>query len=93
MKSVRLPPSLETKLRQAAKIAGTSESAFIREAIEDRCNGILSDRADLRLADVVGGVDLGGGVADETGRKFTELLEQRKAAIDDAEVERLAETR
>lgn len=93
MRSVRLDLELEAKLRQAASIAGISESALIREAIEERCNAILSNRADLRLSHVIGSVDLGGGVAEETGRKFTELLEERAAAKRRAELERLAEAR
>jgi hypothetical protein len=87
VKSVRLDPALETKLREAAKLEGISESALIRQAIEQRCAAILSNRADLRLADVIGKVDLGGGVAERTGEAFTALLVERKAAMRGEEAE------
>jgi len=85
MKSVRLDPALESKLREAAKLEGVTESALIRQAIEQRCDTILSNRADLRLADVIGKVDLGGGVAERTGEAFTELLRDREATIQEVE--------
>lgn len=79
MKSVRLDAALEAKLREAAKLDGVSESALIRRAVEQRCDEILSNRADLRLADIIGIVDLGGGVAERASEAFTELLQQRHA--------------
>jgi predicted DNA-binding protein len=80
MKSVRLDPALEAKLKAAAQMEGVSESALIRQAIEQRCDAILSNRADIRLADVIGKVNLGGGVAERAGEAFTELLLEREAA-------------
>lgn len=85
MKSVRLDPALESKLREAAKLEGVTESALIRQAIEQLSDTILSNRADLRLADVIGKVDLGGGVAERTGEAFTELLRDREATIQEVE--------
>lgn len=79
MKSVRLDAALEAKLRQAAKLVGISESALIRQALGKRCDEILSNRADLRLADSIGIVDLGGGVAERASEAFTELLQKRHA--------------
>ena len=84
MKSVRLDAALETKLRAAARMEGISESELIRQAIGQRCDAILANRADLRLADVIGIVNLGGGVAERTGEAFTELLLARKAATQSA---------
>jgi len=49
MKSVRLDAALETKLRAAARMEGVSESELIRQAIGQRCDTILANRADLRL--------------------------------------------
>lgn len=77
MKSVRLSPELEAKLRQAAQLTDMSEAAFIRAAIEEKCDAILSDRLDIRLADIIGAADLGGGVANDTGKAFTEMLEKQ----------------
>ncbi|HEV7217185.1 MAG TPA: CopG family transcriptional regulator, partial [Chloroflexota bacterium] len=81
MKSVRLDEGLETKLRVAARLEGVSESALIRQAIEQRCDAILSNRADLRLANVIGKVYLGGGVVERTGEAFTELLLAREEVL------------
>ena len=90
MKSVRLGPALESKLREAARLEGVTESALIRQAIEQRCATILSNRADARLADVVGSVHGGGGRARETGRKFTALLGETAQAERAARTERQA---
>ena len=80
MKSVRLGPALETKLREAAKLEGVSESALIREAIKQRCDAILGNRLDRRLADVIGIVDGGGVRAEHASEKFTEMLRERHDA-------------
>jgi hypothetical protein len=93
MKSVRLDAALEMKLREAARLEGISESALIRQAIEQHCDAVLSNRADLRLADVIGKVNLGGGVAERTGEAFAELLLARKTGTWSAEAERVADPR
>lgn len=80
MKSVRLDPALETKLREAAKLEGVSESALIRQAIVQRCDAILSNRLDLRLADVIGIVDGGGGRAEHASEKFAEMVRKHHEA-------------
>lgn len=80
MKSVRLDSVLEMKLCEAARLEGISESALIRQAIEQYCDAVLSNRADLRLADVIGSVSGGGGRAEHAGEKFTEMLRERHAA-------------
>lgn len=77
MKSVRLSPKIEAKLRQAAELADMSESALIRVAIEEKCDAVLGDRLDIRLADIIGAADLGGGVANDTGKAFTEMLQKQ----------------
>jgi predicted transcriptional regulator len=56
MKSVRLDRSLESRLEEAARISGCPVSTIIRQAIEERCRALLSDRLDRRLADVIGSV-------------------------------------
>ena len=90
MKSVRLDAVLEAKLREAARLDGVSESTLIRQAIEQRCDVILQNRLDLRLADVIGIVDGGGGRAEDSGRKFAELLRERHEAESAAFAERQA---
>jgi predicted transcriptional regulator len=49
MKSVRLDPAMETKLREAARLEGVTESALIRQAIEQRCDAILSFTLDAHF--------------------------------------------
>ncbi|MGI8915409.1 MAG: hypothetical protein ACR2JY_16770 [Chloroflexota bacterium] len=80
MKSVRMGPELESKLREAARLEGVSESTLIRQAIEQRCAAILGNRLDLRLAGLIGTVDGGGGRAQESGQRFRELLQERARA-------------
>ena len=86
MKSVRLDAELERKLKEAAQVEGVSESALIRQAIEQRCDAILSDRADVRLADVIGSVHGGGGRARAASKVFADLLLAR-AQVERAERE------
>lgn len=76
MKSVRLSPDLEAKLRQAAQLADLSESALIRAAIEEKCDTLLRNRLDLHLADIIGSVHGGGGRAERSGEVYRELLSE-----------------
>jgi len=76
--SVRLSDSLRHRLRAAAKATGVSESELIRAAITTRCDEVLADRLDVRLADVIGSVSIGGGYSRRTHEAFTELLERRR---------------
>lgn len=78
MRSVRLDEKLETRLREAARLAGVPASTFIRRAIEDRCDRVLAERLDLRLADVIGTVHSRGGRARRTGKAFLETLQERR---------------
>lgn len=78
MKSVRLDETLESRLREAARLAGVPASTFIRQAIEERCDRVLAQRLDLRLADVIGVVNTHGGRARRTGKAFLETLRERR---------------
>lgn len=80
MKSVRLDPNLEGRLKAAAEASGEPESALIRRAIERECNEILNRRLDLRLRDFIGIADGGGGRAERAGAAFREILVERKQA-------------
>jgi hypothetical protein len=75
MKSVRLDVELEERLRRAARALGVSESAFIRQALGERCDIVLGDRLDERLRDVVGVVCSDGGRARTTGDAFARALQ------------------
>jgi len=77
MRSVRLDPEIEARLAAAAKIAGQSVSGFIREAVLERCDRLLGERLDRRLADVVGIVSSDGGRAERSGAAFADALAAR----------------
>ena len=80
MKSVRLDRALEARLDEAARMTGEPVSKIIRQAIEERCEVLLRDRLDHRLADVIGVVRGGGGRARKTGRAFVKALRARAQA-------------
>ena len=79
MKSVRLDDTLETRLREAARIAGVPTSTFIRQAIEERCERVLAERLDSRLADVIGLVRSDGGRARRSGKAFLDTVRDDRA--------------
>jgi len=80
MKSVRLDPDLEARLQEAAKVAGVPESTLMREAIAERCDAVLKQRLDHRLADVIGIIESDGGRARQTGAAFTALVRRRRGS-------------
>jgi predicted DNA-binding protein len=80
VKSVRLDETLEKRLQAAARVAGVTPSALIRQAIENHCDRVLADRLDLRLADVIGTVHSQGGRAGRTGRAFLDSLRERRGS-------------
>ncbi len=77
MKSVRLDPELEARLKRAADVSARRESEIIREAIRRYCAELLGRRLDHRLGDLVGSVASGGGDSWRTGRAFSALLQKR----------------
>lgn len=78
VRSIRLDPSLDERVRQAAAAEGSSVSVFLRSAAAERADRTLSHRNSDRLADVIGVVHGGGGRARETGTAFGELLEEQR---------------
>jgi Ribbon-helix-helix protein, copG family len=80
VKSFRLTPELEGRLEKAAARAGVSVSDFIREAVEEKCDGVLGGPTLLdMLGDYVGAVEGGGGIdSRHTGREFTDILVEKK---------------
>ena len=71
MRSLRLDPELNDKVRRAAEISGQSVSEFIRRAAEDRADETLISQPSGRFADVAGVVHGGGGRARRSGEAFT----------------------
>ena len=79
MRSLRLDPDLDEKVRRAAAAKGESVSEFLRRAAEVRAEETLASHPSERFADVVGVVHGGGGQARRTGAAFAaSLAEDRK---------------
>jgi len=74
MRSLRLDPDLDQKVRRAAAAKGESVSEFLRRAAADRAEETLANRPSERFADVAGIVHGGGGRARRTGAAFSESL-------------------
>ncbi len=75
MRSLRLEPTLDDRVRRAAAAEGSSVSEFLRNAAAERADRTLSNRNSDRLADVIGVVRGGGaGRARDTGAAFGDLL-------------------
>ncbi len=81
MRSLRLEPELDERVRRAAAAEGMSVSEFLRRAAAERADRTLSHRNSDRLADVIGVVHGGGaGRARDSGAAFGELLAERRQA-------------
>lgn len=79
MRSLRLDPDLDKKVRRAAAAKGESVSEFLRRAATERAEETLAGHRSERFADVAGVVHGGGGRARRTGAALTEALaEDRK---------------
>lgn len=79
MKSVRLDPNLQARLKAAARTAGVSESEFIRAAIDERSDATLADGLEGRLTGLVGTINSKGGRARGAHQRYRELLKRRSA--------------
>jgi hypothetical protein len=78
MKSVRLDDNLEAKLERAARALAMSQSEFLRDALVRRCDEVLGDSLEQRLAPVVGIVNSSGGRAAHSGKAFRAALAGRR---------------
>lgn len=79
MKSVRLDPQLQSRLKQAARLAGVTESDFIRAAIAERTDAALTDSLEGRLAGLLGSVQSKGGRARRAHERYGEILKANRA--------------
>lgn len=77
MRSVRLDDETEARLQETARVTGEPVSAIIRGALRRRCDEVLGQRLDRRLADIVGVVASGGGSSRKTGRDFAAAVEKK----------------
>ena len=80
MRSLRLDPELDEKVRRAAAFSGQSVSEFIRHAAEDRANQTLAAQPGGSFADVAGVVHGGGGRARRSGEGFAAGIARDRAA-------------
>ena len=74
MRSLRLDPDLDEKVRKAAAAKGESVSEFIRQAAAERADKTLKAHTSEQFADVAGVVHGGGGRARRSGTAFVEGL-------------------
>jgi predicted transcriptional regulator len=74
VRSLRLDPDLDDRVRRAAAAKGESVSEFLRQAAAERAEETLAGRQSEQFADVAGVVHGGGGRARRTGQVFTESL-------------------
>lgn len=74
MRSLRLDPDLDEKVRRAAAAKGESVSEFLRQAAAERAEETLAGRPSERFSDVAGLIHGGGGRARRTGDAFTASL-------------------
>lgn len=73
VRSLRLDPELDEKVRRAAAVKGESVSEFIRHAADERAEETLASAGSDRFADVAGVVHGGGGQARRSGEAFTDV--------------------
>lgn len=74
MRSIRLDPELDLKVRKAAAVRGESVSAFIRNAAAKEAEETLTERGRERFRDVAGAIRGGGGRARRTGELFADTV-------------------
>jgi hypothetical protein len=79
VRSLRLDPELDDKVRRAAAVKGESVSEFIRNAAEARAEETLTEYPENPFADVAGIVHGGGGRARRSGQAFAEGLAEDRA--------------
>ena len=83
MRSVRLDPDLDERVRRAAEAENSTVSEFVRSALTERTDQVLAgnDSAVAQLADVIGVIHGGGGRARRTGQAFAKVVaDERKRA-------------
>ncbi|HEY5708851.1 MAG TPA: ribbon-helix-helix protein, CopG family [Solirubrobacterales bacterium] len=77
MRSLRLDPSLDERVRRAAALEDTSVSEFLRKAAAERVERTLSGDNSERLSYAIGAVRSELGLARKTGEAFADLVETK----------------
>jgi hypothetical protein len=75
MRSLRLDPDLDERVRRAAALEESSVSEFLRQAAAERAERALAGDPSERLAYAIGVVETDLGQARDTGAAFADLVE------------------
>jgi predicted DNA-binding protein len=81
MRSVRLSPELDARIKTAAKRARSPVSAFIRDAIERHCDLVLAESLAERLGDDIGRIASGAKARRFRNHKeeFTHVMARKNS--------------
>lgn len=74
MRSLRLKPELDERVRQAAEREGSSISEFLRRAAAERADQTLGENLAERLSYAIGIVNTDLAQARDTGGAFAEVV-------------------
>jgi uncharacterized protein (DUF1778 family) len=77
MRSLRLDPDLDARVRQAAALEESSVSEFLRRAAAERAERTLANDPSERLSYAIGTVKAGLGQARDAGTAFADLVEAK----------------
>jgi uncharacterized protein (DUF1778 family) len=77
VRSLRLDPGLDERVRRAAALEDTSVSEFLRQAAAERAERTLSDDNGKRLSYAIGAVRSDLGLARKAGEAFADLAEAK----------------
>jgi len=77
MRSLRLDPDLDSRVRRAAELEASSVSEFLRRAATERADRTLANDPSERLSYAIGAVKTELGQARDTGGAFADLVEAK----------------
>jgi uncharacterized protein (DUF1778 family) len=77
VRSLRLDPGLDERVRRAAALEDTSVSEFLRQAAAERAERTLSEDNGERLSYAIGAVRSELDLARKTGEAFADLAEAK----------------
>jgi len=77
MRSLRLSPELDERVRRAAALEGSSVSEFLRQAAAERAERALAADPAARLSYAIGVVKSDLHQARDTGEIFADMAERK----------------
>jgi predicted DNA-binding protein len=78
MKSFRLSPELDARLRAAAKVEGVTVAEFMRRAIKARVEQVENETLNPKFSKYVGALSSDVLCADNTEEAFGKLLTEKQ---------------